>query len=268
MKKLFLTLLKKPFFGRFRVPWKNPLTEEQAVHWSPLEIPSKTGAVLQLLWRQTDNARGTVILGHPMGKAAKGVFLKNGHAQRLIDKGFNVMLFDFNGFGESGMGSFYYFEDVEAVVEKTKSLAPDLPLGYHGISLGGMWVSPYLSREHNLIDYAIIESASTSLPEFWKHYPLAYKVLMFSFALMPKKAEYLKPINHMSELKGVKEIFFIYSDSDIYTPAEMGERMHAEATIKKNLWIAQDAEHALIFKKYENVYWDKVIGFFEKNMIQ
>lgn len=265
MKKVLFKLLKNPFFGRFMVPWRNPLPEEEKKDWQPIRITSKTGAEIQLLWYQQPDARGTVVLGHPMGKAAKGVFLKNGHAGRLIEIGFNVMLYDFNGFGESQMGDFNFYHDAEAVGMKAKSLSPGLSLGYHGISLGGMWICPVLSKETNPFAYVILESAATTLPEFWKHYPLAHNVLRFSFLFIPKHAEYLKPINHISQLEGVKKLLLIYSDADEYTPLEMGERFRDKANTNAALWNATGAEHALAYKEHKEVYWDKVIRFFDDN---
>lgn len=263
MKIVLFRLLKKPFFGRFMVPWRNPLPAAERKNWEPIRLKSKTGAEIQLLWYQQENARGTIVLGHPMGKAAKGVFLKNSHTQRLIEKGFNVMLYDFNGFGESQMGNFNFYDDAEAVAIKAKALSPGLRLGYHGISLGGMWICPVLSRKTSPFEFVILESAATTLPEFWKHYPLANKVLRFSFLFIPKHAEYLKPINHISNLKSVNKLFLIYSDTDAYTPLEMGERFRASANTNVELWNASGAEHALAYKTYGEVYWDKVIGFFD-----
>ncbi|MCE7996591.1 MAG: prolyl oligopeptidase family serine peptidase [Roseivirga sp.] len=263
MKGVFFRLLKKPFFGRFMVPWRNPLPEQERKNWQPINVKSKTGAELQLLWYQQQNARGAIVLGHPMGKAAKGVFLKNGHASRLIEKGFNVMLYDFNGFGESQMGSFNFYHDAEAAGLKAKELSPGLSLGYHGISLGGMWICPVLSKETNPFKYVILESAATTLPEFWRHYPLAHKILRLSFFFMPKQAEYLKPIHHISQLKGVEKLLLIYSDTDEYTPLAMGERFQAKANMDAQLWNATGAEHALAYKMHAQAYWVKVIGFFD-----
>ena len=118
MKKAFYKALKKPFFGQFMVPWKNPLPDQEYAQWKRFDLSSKTGANIRAIYKAAANARGTVVLGHPMGKPAKGLFLKNGHAQRLIEKGFNVMLFDTNGFGESTMGSFNFYHDKEAVAKK------------------------------------------------------------------------------------------------------------------------------------------------------
>ncbi len=265
MNRVVFRLLKKPFFGRFMVPWRNPLPEGEREHWQSFRVKSKTGAEIQLLWHQQQNARGTIVLGHPMGKAAKGLFLKNGHAQQLIAKGFNVMVYDFNGFGESQMGSFNFYHDAEAAGLKAQALSPGMKLGYHGMSLGGMWICPVLSKETNPFSYVILESAATTLPEFWKHYPLAHKILRFSFFFIPRQAEYLKPIRHISQLKGVEKLLLIYSDTDDYTPLEMGERFRDQANIEAQLWNATGAEHALAYKQYGQDYWDKVIGFFDQN---
>lgn len=245
------------------VPWKNPLPEEERKNWQPIRVKSKTGAEIQLLWYPQKNARGTIVLGHPMGKAAKGLFLKNGHAKRLIEKGFNIMVYDFNGFGQSQMGSFNFYHDAEAAGLKAKKLSPGLSLGYHGISLGGMWICPVLSKETNPFEYVILESAATTLPEFWRHYPLAHKILRFAFFFMPKQAEYLKPINHISKLQHVKKLLLIYSDSDTYTPLAMGERFRNKANTDVVLWNASGSDHALAYKVYGQDYWTQVVDFFD-----
>ena len=266
VRQHLLAALKKPFFGRFRVPWQNPLSPEAYASWQRFDLKSKSGATIRTIWHPAENARGTIVLGHPMGKAAKGMFLKNGHAQRLIDLNFNVMLLDINGFGESSMGSFNFYHDIEAAALKARELSGDLLMGYHGLSLGGMWVCPVLSKELNPFSYVILESAATTLPEFWRHYPTAYKLLKLSFAFIPKHAEYLKPIKHVPHFKGVEKLLLIYSDGDEYTPLEMGERFKEAAQVPAELWNPSGADHALAFKSHADEYWQRVIGFFDENI--
>ena len=99
---MFFKLAKTPFFGRFMVKWGNPLPPNLRQEWNSFSVKSKTGGLLQGLWAPAGNgaALGTIVLGHPMGKDAKGYFLKNGYGKLYQSCGLNVIVFDFNGFGE------------------------------------------------------------------------------------------------------------------------------------------------------------------------
>ncbi len=69
-------ILKKPFFGRFMVKWRNPLTAEQQRDWQSVTSQSKSGGVIHGLFAksQTNQQKATIVLGHPMGKEAKILF--------------------------------------------------------------------------------------------------------------------------------------------------------------------------------------------------
>lgn len=95
-------------------------------------------------------------------------------------------MFDINGFGESTYGNFSYYEDILAIGIKAKELTPDLQIGYHGISLGGSWATIAFADNSHFYDFANIESAGTTLDEFWIHYPIAYTILKILNLILPK----------------------------------------------------------------------------------
>ena len=115
MKHTAYRLFKKPFFGRFMRPWRWPDGIDQGP-WQRLSIASGSGARLAALLAEahTPEAKGAVLLAHPMGTAAKGFWLKQGHAELLRRAGYHVMLFDLNGFGESSSTTMDYPLDVLA----------------------------------------------------------------------------------------------------------------------------------------------------------
>jgi hypothetical protein len=81
MRALLYKIAKTPFFGRFMVKWENPLPPVKRTEWNSFSVKSRSGGVLRGLWSETSEAKslGTIVLGHPMGKEAKGYFLKNGY---------------------------------------------------------------------------------------------------------------------------------------------------------------------------------------------
>jgi alpha/beta superfamily hydrolase len=258
-------LIKMPFVGSFMVKWRRPLTELEKTEWQDVSAKSKSGGLIKGLFAKanTTEAKATIVLGHPMGKEAKAFFLKNGYTKLLRDNGYNTLIFDFNGFGESTNGSFSYFEDLLAIAAKAPALAPGLPIGYHGVSLGAQWALISFTDESHPFKFAIVESAATSPDEFWIKYPTAYKVLKVLNVLLPRYAKKVKPVERIKEVKNLKSMLLIYSLTDEWTPAEMGERLKANSPIPTALWIVDEADHTGIMKSaYKEDYKKKILEYF------
>lgn len=92
MKNTAYRLFKKPFFGRFVRPWRWPENVEQS-QWQRLTVDSLSGARISALLAaaHTAEAKGAVLLAHPMGVAAKGFWIKYGHAELLRQAGYHVI---------------------------------------------------------------------------------------------------------------------------------------------------------------------------------
>jgi alpha-beta hydrolase superfamily lysophospholipase len=266
--QFFYRTMKKPFFGRFMVPWKSPLTFSDQGDWNKKIVDSQSGGRLTLWTRETrEKPRAVILLGHPMGKEAKGFFLKNGLAEFYLSLGFNVAVFDFNGFGESSNGDFLYFQDVSAVSQKLKSMYSQLPLLYHGVSLGGQWATIALSLEANPISLAIIENAAPTLEQFWIRFPAAYVSLRIIYTFMPRLAKDVRMVDRIKQTKNVKRILFIYSEADDWTPPEMGEEFARASNAPNELWIMKTAKHSLAMKSTErDDYLAKISSFLNESL--
>ncbi|MDX2246208.1 MAG: alpha/beta hydrolase [Bacteroidia bacterium] len=262
----FYKLIKKPFFGKFMIEWRNPLSEAEKKDWQTIQTKSKSGAAIIGLFArsQTGHAKATIVLGHPMGKEAKGYFIKNGYTELLRNNGYNVLIFDVNGFGESPHGNFSYYEDIVAIGIKAKELTPDLPIGYHGISLGGQWATISFADPSHRYDFAIIESAATTLDEFWIHFPFAYRTLKVFNILMPRYKQKIKMVERIKEAQNLQSILFIYSQTDNWTPISMGERFQKNCAVPSELWSVADAKHAMIMKSnHREEYTQKILEYFK-----
>jgi pimeloyl-ACP methyl ester carboxylesterase len=243
---LLYKLLKKPFFGKFMVPWRNPLALAEQKEWERISVKSKSGSNIQCLIAKPHNsiAKATIVMGHPMGKEAKGYFLKNGYTDLLRSNHYNVVVFDINGFGESVCGNFAYHDDIVAVSKKAKEVFNAVPIGYHGISLGGqMAVIAFIDNDHQF-DFAIIESAATTLDEYWINFPAAYKALKLLNFVLPKYRVKIRMVERIRDAKKLKSILFIYSEKDELTPVQMGERFLKNSKIPATLWTVKNAGHA------------------------
>lgn len=259
-------MLKRPFFGRFMVKWQNPLPTDKIADWQQITTPSESGGTIYGLFGKSLAAdiKATIVLGHPMGKEAKGYFLKSGYADFLRLNGYNILAFDLNGFGESTNGNFSYYEDIISVSLQAKELTPDLPIGYHGVSLGGQWATISFADSRHCYDFAIIESAATTLDEFWIHFPFAYKALKVLNILMPQFRRKINMVERIKEAKKLKSILFIYSSSDNWTPVTMGERFKKNASIPSELWTVENAKHAQIVKsRHAEEYKMKILNYLD-----
>jgi predicted alpha/beta-fold hydrolase len=264
-------ILKKPFFGSFMVKWRNPLPENEKKEWQKFSVKSKSGGLIQGMFAKTKNkkAKGTIVLGHPMGKEAKGYFLKRNYTILLRENGFNIVIFDINGFGESSNGNFSYFEDITVVSIKTKELTPDLPIGYHGISLGAMFSTISFADVNHKFDFAIIESSATSLADFWIQFPFAYKTLKFFNFLLPKYKRKIDFQERIKEVKHLQSILYIYSESDNWVPVEMGKKLQQNTNVSTEFWLAKDAQHAEIMKSSDKeTYQERILEFFNQEVVK
>jgi alpha-beta hydrolase superfamily lysophospholipase len=266
-------ILKRPFFGNFMVKWQNPLSPEQKKEWQPISTNSKSGGVIKGLFAKskTIQEKGTIVLGHPMGKEAKGYFIKNGYTDLLRENGFNTVVFDINGFGESTHGSFSYFEDIVAIGIKASQLTPGIPIGYHGISLGGQMATIAFADRNHKYSFAIVESAATTLEDFWIKFPVAYKMLRLLNTLLPKYRKQVRMIDRIKEAKNLKSLLLIYSKSDDWIPVEMGRKFKENSPVETELWTVDNAKHASIMKsEHRDDYAKKIIDYFNtsiKNLV-
>ncbi len=266
MSKIY-SILKKPFFGRFMVTWRSPFSDEDDKNWEKISFSSDSNAEIKAMWADgIGQSKATIVMAHPMGKEAKGYWFKNGYTELLLAEGYNLLIFDFNGFGESDLGNFNYFDDVIAAGLYAKKRNPKLPIGYFGISLGAMWGTVGLAERKDVFQCVILESGATTFPEFWRHFPLAYRMLIFFNFCFPRFASRIVPVERVKELDYLDNVLFIYSKTDKYMPVSMGERIHANCDASSELFIIDDAPHANIMKSnYKEVYSQKIVTFFNDN---
>jgi len=262
-------ILRKPFFGRFEVPWVWPSNSEQS-DWERVSFQSGNGAQLQGLWGvaasetgDTGNANATLVLAHPMGKAAKGFWLRYGHAELFRQAGFNVLVFDANGFGESQGKSFDYPADILAAGIWAQRRHPHLSVGLIGASFGAAWGLCSLAREGSPYQAAVLEAAFPTLPDFWKHYPIANAAIRMSQVVWPSLERNLRPERQAALVKGNPSVLLIHGDADIYTPPHFGERLQRAfgAAAKTELMILPGVDHTFAYRDAADAYRARVIPF-------
>lgn len=270
MRRVLHRVLRKPFFGRFEVPWVWPASED-ATAWERVVFPNRVGARLHGAWgaargHDANDARGTLVLAHPMGKAAKGFWLRNGHAALFRDAGFNVLLVDANGFGESEAASFDYPDDFLTAGVWAQARAPQTRVGLVGASFGAGWGLCAMAREGSPYRAAVLEAAFPTLPEFWHHYPVAHVALRLSQVVWPSLERTLRPERDATRVIGSPDVLLIHSAGDIYTPPAFGERLRdAFCTVTTaELIVVPGDEHTFALRDARETYVGRVLPFLER----
>ncbi len=256
-------ILRKPFFGRFEVPWSFPPGID-AASWERIAFRSGNGARLAGLWGAAGGeAKGTLVLAHPMGKAAKGFWLRHGHADLFRSAGYNVFLFDANGFGESEAVSFDYPADILAAGQWAQERQPALAVGLVGASFGAGWGLCSMAREGSPYRAAVLEGAFTTLPDFWRHYPVAYATLRMSQVVWPSMERNLRPEREAARVLGRPVVLLLYGDRDIYTPPAQGERLRRAfgSAADVEMQVFPGVDHTYAYRDAADAYAARVMPF-------
>lgn len=257
--------LKRPFFGRFMKPWRWP--EGVAPdRYERVRIASRSGASLHGLVRLASApARGVAVLAHPMGLAAKGFWLKYGHADLFTARGYHVVAFDFNGFGESPSSNFDYPGDLISTGHFARGRFPRLPVFAIGASFGSMRSLEAASEPGQPFAAVVAEAAAANLPDFWKHYPVAYALLQASRVIYPPWERRLRPEYLLARAASVPPLLLIHSRADRWTPPAFGDRIAAAVQDRGRVerLIVDGAEHTHALRDARAAYTDTVFSFLD-----
>ncbi len=196
-------------------------------------------------------------------------------AGQLVKHGYNVLMFDLRGYGESDgstvSGGYYEKRDVEGAVDFVKQRGFE-HIGVLGFSLGA--VSTLLAAaEDNDIDAVVSDSSFADLndimgPEFHKR-TKAPEIFLHPILFMIKimygvDFAAIRPINVVPEITP-RPIFFIHGEADETIPVAHAYRLYQASQNPLNeLWVVPGAGHTKSFKLYPEEYIERVTAFFDK----
>lgn len=270
MKNTAYQIFKKPFFGRFMKPWRWPESINQS-QWQRLSVDSQSGATLAALCgpAHTTSVKGAVLMSHPMGVAAKGFWMKYGHAELLRQAGYHVMLFDLNGFGESTSTTMDYPLDVLAAGQALQAMYPDLPVAVLGASMGAAMSVCAMSQPDHPFKAAVLESAFPTLLHFWSRYPVPRLGVKFGKLIHPAGERRLRPLHAAENLVGSPDVLLIYGEADEFTPVKDGKLLYQALNQKTQteFWQVPNAEHTHAFSVQPEEYTKRVIEFLDAKLV-
>lgn len=195
-------------------------------------------------------------------------------AAQLVKSGYNVLMFDLRGYGESDGstvgGGYLEKRDLEGAVAYMKSRGFN-HIGVLGFSLGAV-TSLLAAEEDQNIDAVVSDSSYADLndmmgPEFAKR-TKAPSIFLHPILLMIKVMygvdfASIRPVDSVAKIKS-QPILFIHGDADETIPVSHAYRLfNAAHNTMDQLWIVPGAGHTQAYKTQPEEYINKITEFFD-----
>jgi len=200
-----------------------------------------------------------------------------GIASELVEHGYNVLMFDLRGHGESegNMMSAGYYEqrDLNGAVEYVKGRGFQ-QIGVLGFSVGAA-TAVLATADNSDISALVSDSGFADLkdmmePEFSKR--TRFPKFFLGPLLFLVKIMYGVDFNAVSPEAVVpriapRPVLFIHGEDDETVPQEHAQRLYQASLNPQNqLWVAPGAGHVKIYLTYPEEYMNRVTMFFDMTL--
>ncbi len=255
-----MNFLKPLFFNKYKP--KN--TYSYSSEWVDISLEARHGLLSIACRYTTETPKGVIILAHPMIESGKYFFIDSGHASFYFELGYHVVLFDFNGFGQStDRNNLDFKEDVLSVLSRVEVLFPDLPVAIHGVSFGGSQILLACIEDESRIDRMIVESAVSSNIDYYKGKGgYLFHILNAYNSFFPKRNAHNIYTDVVKQIRETP-ILYIYGEQDIKTPVWMGEALYKNTNSEKQLAIFQSS-HLHTISEEPKAYREAISNFLGK----
>ncbi|GAC1396455.1 MAG: alpha/beta hydrolase [Chloroflexota bacterium] len=251
-------------------PWEADVPHE------PVAFAAVDGVVLRGWWFPRDNT-GHVVIGLPGHRREKHELLGIGSA--LWRSGFNVLLFDFRGCGESDDAprSLAYRElaDSAAAVDFVSSRVDGARIGLIGYSMGAA-VAILTAAVDERIDAIVVDSPFFGIREVISHayrrrnlpvFPMVYLADIWNQMRFGYRYSAVRPADVIARI-APRHILLIHGENDEVSPVEDAMRLFSMAGEPKELWIVPNTQHVGSYFANRQQYVSRVSDFFNRALSQ
>lgn len=253
---------------------------EERNGWETVNITSADGTKLHGTYiEDSRRSKHTVILLHGLYQN-RSMCLP--YVSLYRDLGYNVLLIDQRGHGESGGDHTTWgireTDDLDAWVKWLKGKDGNMEIGMHGISLGAAMALIYSGTENGKhISFYIADSAYGNLMELGKDKLSAYtgdtRLLwgmdvvdpFFQSVMWLKSGKTLSDIDPVEAVKRMTSpVLFLHGGADTLVPPKTAEELAAASgSRKKELFIFDGAAHTMEMAANGEAYRNAIHGFLE-----
>lgn len=258
-----------------RVPVENT-PADFGLEYVDIEFPSRDGLTLRGWWLEGEEGEPVIVVVHGSeGNRAHPADRNLGIASGLVDHGYNVLMFDMRGHGESEgkhiSAGYHEKHDVLGAINYIRQTGIQTQIGILGLSMGAA-ASLMAAAESEEIAAVVADggyadivsifesefSARSSLPKFFIPIILfaANKMYDIDFAA-------IKPEEAVSELS--IPVFIIHGEQDDVVPVAHAYRLkEASEHRDSELWILSEAAHSNAYLVRPPEYMEHVVAFFDE----
>jgi len=214
-----------------------------------------------------------ILLLHKLRSSRLGMIDR---AKFLHKSGYNVLLIDFQGHGET-FGkhiTFGYLEsfDAHSAFNYLKNRLVNQPIGVIGVSLGG--VAALIGKEPIPAEAIILESVFSTIDQAVKNrlvmrfgtYGQYFSPLLTwqIDSLLGFPAKTISPIDGISKVKSA--VFIMSGSEDRRALLQETHSLYENANQPKMLWIVEGATHQNLHQYSTQAYEEKVLRFFDQHL--
>jgi len=199
-------------------PWLPPAHLKH----TPVTFEGNTGAKVAGHWFAAEKPRGAVVLAHPDKRYAKHWFVKEGYVELLLAEGYDVLTFDFTGYGESRGPATYYHEDLLAAARFADHWAGGFPVHVVGVSMGA-FAAANASPRLDFVRSMVLEAPYPSF-NAWYSKGASYHAMQLFDSLFPATGRSIKADKNFAKA-APQRILVAYSPKDEVTPPDLSRQV-------------------------------------------
>ena len=249
------------------------LPSDVGLKYENVSFKSRDGLMLKGLLIKTNKSKGMIILAHGWEGNKEGLL---NYSKFLARNSYEVLIFDFRGFGESegGYSSLGYYERFDVLdaidyIKSRKDLNSDF-IGGLGFSMGGASMLMTI-KDSQVFDALVIDSVYPTIHQNvgrrfntvygFPKFPFATSLVFWGGIINGFNGFDLAPEKYIAEAKF--PIFIIQGTEDYQVSIGDANLLFNKAQEPKQMWIVNGSKHTGAFLDYPNLYENKVICFFD-----